>query len=265
MNFSDLNFKSPLLIAICITLVLLILSSVKQFLLFYPSKRFTTEKPDKVQEFFIKGRKNNKICVWYYSASDISPIVLFAHGNAGNISNRTHIIKEFILRGISFCMFDYRGYGKSSGNTKIETLFYDMEDTYLYLTKHMKNNRLIYAAGESIGSYPAAKLASKYQLKKLIIFYGLHSLSLTVKHLYPLLYPFVKLFVSKDLQVYRELETYNGDTLILHSKEDNIINYNNALENSKIKSNGHIKLITIGGDHNNAIIDWETVSLFIKS
>ena len=42
-------------------------------------------------------------------------------------------------------------------------------------------------------------------------------------------------------------------------------NYNNALENSKIKSNGNIKLITITGDHNNAIIDWETVSLFIKS
>ena len=93
----------------------------------------------------------------------------------------------------------------------------------------------------------------------------MHSLSLTVKYLYPLLYPFIKLFVSKDLQVYKELETYNGNTLILHSKEDNIVNYNNALENSKIKSNGNIKLITIMGDHNNAIIDWETVSLFTKS
>jgi esterase/lipase len=169
------------------------------------------------------------------------------------------------LRGISVCLFDYRGYGKSTGTTKINTLFYDMEDKYIYLTKTIQNNRTIVAAGESIGSYPAAKLANKYQLKKLIIFYGLYSLSLTIKHLYPILHPFLKLFVSKDLQVYKELETYNGDTLILHSKEDNIVNYNNAIENSKIKSYGNIKLITITGGHNNAIIDWETVSLFIKS
>ena len=44
-----------------------------------------------------------------------------------------------------------------------------MEDTYIYLTKTIQNNRTIVVAGESIGSYPAAKLANKYQLKKLII------------------------------------------------------------------------------------------------
>ena len=60
------------------------------------------------------------------------------------------------------------------------------------------------------------------------------------------------------------METYSGDTLILHSKEDKIVDYNNALENSKIKSNGTIKLITINGGHNDSIIDWESVSQFIK-
>ena len=71
------------------------------------------------------------------------------------MTNRIHIINEFKSRGISICLFDCRGYGKSSGTSNINTLFYDMEDTYKYL-KNINNQRTIVAAGESIGSYPAA-------------------------------------------------------------------------------------------------------------
>ena len=261
-----MNIKSPLLLALCITLILIILSEAKQYFLFNPDRKNINAPPEKVKEFFIQGRKKHRICVWYYSTGENSPIVLFAHGNAGNVTNRIHIINKFISRGISICMFDYRGYGKSTGITKIDTLFHDMEDTYYYLTRELNHNpNNIIIAGESIGSYPAAKLANKHNSKKLIIFYGMHSLSLTVKHLYPLMYPFIKLFISKDLQVYKELETYSGDTLILHSKEDKIVNYNNALENSKVKSNGNITLVTITGGHNDPAVDWERVNQFIKT
>lgn len=261
-----MEFKSPLLIAICITLILMILSETKQFLLFQPNKEYSVKLPDKVTEFFVQGRKRNRICVWYYSASEGSPIILFAHGNAGNISNRVHIINECMSRGISICIFDYRGYGKSSGRTNMNTMYHDMEDVYKYLIYKLKHNpEQIVIAGESIGSYPAAKLANRYQCRKLLLLYGLHSLSLTTKKLYPLLYPFVKLFISKDLRVYKELETFNGNTLILHSKEDKIVDYSNALENSKIKSNGKIQLVTIKGGHNDAVIDWEIVNQFVKS
>ena len=261
-----MNFKSPLLLAIVITLILVILSESKQYLLFYPDKKYSAKKPDRVQEFFVKGRNQNNICIWHYSEGEGMPIILLAHGNAGNISNRIHIINECMSRGISICIFDYRGYGKSTGRTTTNTLFYDMEDTYKYLVNTLNYNKSqIIIAGESIGSYPAAKLANKYQTNKLIILYGMHSLSLTVKHLYPLVYPFIKVFISKDLRVFKELERYNGNTLILHSKEDNIVDYNNALENSKIKTNGHIKLVTITGGHNNPTIDWETINQFVKS
>ena len=51
-----MEFKSPLLIAICITLILLILSEAKQFLLFQPNKEYSAKLPDKVSEFFVEGR-----------------------------------------------------------------------------------------------------------------------------------------------------------------------------------------------------------------
>lgn len=261
-----MDFKSPLLIAISITLVLVILSEAKQFLLFHPNKKYIADIPTNVKEFFVKGRNQNNICVWLYSAGEEAPIILLAHGNAGNVSNRIDIINNCMSRGLSICIFDYRGYGKSTGKTTTESIFYDIEDVYKYMIRVLKyKNEQIIIAGESIGSYPAAKLANKYQNDKLIILYGLHSLSLTTKHLYPLLYPFIKLFVSKDLRVYKELETYNGHTLIIHSKEDRIVNYNNAIENSKIKTNGNINLVTITGGHNDPNIDWEAINQFVKS
>ena len=77
-----MNFKSPLLLALIITLILVILSEAKQYLLFYPEKKYSANIPDNVRELFIKGRKQNNICIWYYSAGENTPIILFAHGNA---------------------------------------------------------------------------------------------------------------------------------------------------------------------------------------
>ena len=260
-----MNVKSPLLIAVLIMLIIVVIREVKRHLLFHPDNTNFHPKPDNVKELYIPGRNKDRLWAWYYSAGEGTPIVLFAHGNAGNITSRIHIMRQFMSRGISFLMFDYRGYGRSSGKTNIDTLFYDMEDSYKYIIRELKYNEDdILFAGESIGSYPASKMANKYQNKKLIILCGIHSLSFVVKHLYPFLYPFALVLMSGDLRVDKELTTYNGSTLILHSKEDTIIHYNNALENSKLP-NGEIKLITIQGGHNDAVIDWETVSQFIKS
>ena len=61
------DFKSPLLIDICITLIIIILHESKRYLLFHPNKTIFNPIPDYVQEIFIKGRKRNNICIWYYS------------------------------------------------------------------------------------------------------------------------------------------------------------------------------------------------------
>ena len=121
-----MDFKSPLLIAISITLVLVILSEAKQFLLFHPTKKYIADIPTNVKESFVKGRKQNNICVWLYSAGEEASIILLAHGNAGNVSNRINIINNCMSRGLSICIFDYRGYGKSTGKTTIESILVEL-------------------------------------------------------------------------------------------------------------------------------------------
>src|SRR4030067_1124309 len=52
---------------------------------------------------------------WLVPAKENSPLMLFCHGNAGNISHRVDNIRRLHDMGLSVMIFDYRGYGRSHG------------------------------------------------------------------------------------------------------------------------------------------------------
>src|SRR5215510_12924478 len=53
---------------------------------------------------------------WYAKAARPRAVVLFAHGNAGNITAHYWKIRSFCEKlNVSVLAFDYRGYGKSQG------------------------------------------------------------------------------------------------------------------------------------------------------
>lgn len=259
-----MELKKPIIIAVVLTIIFTLVNYFKHRLLYHPDKIHFAPKPEHIVEIYIPTRNGGKLCAWYYSAGEDREIVLFAHGNAGNITNRIHLMEKLTAHNISFLFFDYRGFGKSKGHSTIESTFHDMEDCYKFITNELKHSKnKIIPAGESIGSYPATKLAVKYNTDKLIILYGIHSLAMTVKGLMPVLYPIVYPFVYNDLRVGDLLKIYNGHVLILHSKTDEIVKYSNATSNNNIANNS--TLIEISGGHNTAIIDWEIIDQFIKS
>ena len=56
-----------------------------------------------------------KIAAWYIQARPERGVVLFCHGNAGNISHRLDSLRIFNHLNLSVLIFDYRGYGRSEG------------------------------------------------------------------------------------------------------------------------------------------------------
>ena len=58
-----------------------------------------------------------KLSGWFIPARNERGVVLFCHGNAGNISHRLKSIQIFHDLGLSTFIFDYRGYGLSEGKT----------------------------------------------------------------------------------------------------------------------------------------------------
>ena len=52
---------------------------------------------------------------WYVAARRPSPVMLWCHGNAGNIIHRLENLMALYDTGLSVFLFDYRGYGRSEG------------------------------------------------------------------------------------------------------------------------------------------------------
>ncbi|MFI4923088.1 MAG: alpha/beta hydrolase, partial [Burkholderiales bacterium] len=76
-----------------------------------------------------------KLHGWFVPAPHARGVVLFFHGNAGNISHRLDYLRMFRELGLSVFIFDYRGFGKSSGEPSETGTYQDAEAAWNYLVE----------------------------------------------------------------------------------------------------------------------------------
>src|SRR5512142_3318978 len=74
---------------------------------------FTTDDNVRLHGWVIRSRAPN------------APLLVWFHGNGGNITERAGIAEELARRGVSVLLFDWRGYGKSEGSPDEAALLHD--------------------------------------------------------------------------------------------------------------------------------------------
>ena len=65
--------------------------------------------------------------------ADTPGVILYAHGNAGNIGGRVHLLPQLRGLGLAVLLFDYRGYGESSGRPTVAGTRLDIEAVWQHL------------------------------------------------------------------------------------------------------------------------------------
>ena len=223
---------------------------IKRFVYFKPSSIFIPYKET------YKDITEGNLHGWYVQGTN-DKVILVCHGNGGNISHRQDIIDELNKLGYSVLIFDYSGYGRSSGVPSEEQLYRDAS-VFLeeLIKKHKKENIVLY--GESLGAAVASYIGRKYQINTLIIDSGLPSIKKYIKGKYGILKIFSFLFNEFDTEKY--VDGYKGRVLVMHSLEDEIIPFN-IINNLR---NLCTEFIEIKGTHNNRNIPWEKVDKFIN-
>jgi len=106
----------------------------------------------------------------WFIAGRSSQVLLFFHGNAGNISHRLESIRQFHDLGLSVLIIDYRGYGQSTGRTTEMGIYRDADAAWRYLIEErgiVASDIVIF--GRSLGGSVASRLASEYQPMALIV------------------------------------------------------------------------------------------------
>ena len=107
----------------------------KTYSVAYENVHFTTEDGVRLHGWYVAPKYPN------------GPVLLWAHGNAGNLSHRAENVALFQGElGAGVFIFDYRGYGKSEGRPSEEGLYADGRAAYAWLVEtHTSRARLFFS------------------------------------------------------------------------------------------------------------------------
>ena len=161
---------------------------------------------------------------WFIPANAGDDVLLFFHGNAGNISHRLDSIQIFRQLGLSVFIFDYRGYGQSTGKPSEKGTYLDAIAAYEYLVRERSVNpdHLIYF-GRSLGGAVASHLAVKHPPKALILESTFTSAPDMASRLFPI-FP-MRWLTRFSYSNIDNIKSIHCPVLIVHSPEDDIIPY----------------------------------------
>ena len=188
----------------------------------------------------------------WFIAGQSSRVLLFFHGNAGNISHRLDSIRQFQDLGLSVLIIDYRGYGQSEGRATERGMYRDAEAAWRYLTEDrgvVASEILIF--GRSLGASVASRLAAHHQPLALVVESSFTSVPDIAQDLYPWL-P-VRWLTRLNHATRDYVKEVRCPVLVVHSRDDEIIPFHHA-ERIFASANEPRTLLEIRGTHNDAFL-----------
>ncbi len=189
---------------------------------------------------------------WFIPAAPARGVVLFFHGNAGNISHRLDSIRIFHSLGLSTLILDYRGYGRSTGTPSEAGTYEDASASWRWLTESRgESAHGVVIFGRSMGGAVATWLAARVQPAGLIVESTFRSAPAVAAGLYPFLPVRALARLSFDAQAH--MARVACPVLVVHSRDDEIIPYahGQALHAAAADARG---LVTLSGGHNDGFL-----------
>lgn len=224
-------------------------------MLFLPDKEIS-QTPQEIglrfEDITLTTKDGVRIAAWFVPAEHERGVVLFCHGNAGNISHRVGSIGIFHNLGLSVLIFDYRGYGKSEGSPSEKGMYLDAEAAWAYLVNARQiNPEKIIIIGRSMGSAVAAELALNHKAGALVMESAFTSIpDMGSKH-----YPYLPIKLISRFQ-YDSINKVNRITipkLFIHSPQDEVIPFEHGVALFK-KAREPKEFLQITGNHNTGVI-----------
>lgn len=158
-----------------------------------------------------------KLHAWLFRGG--APLLIWHHGNGGNITHRAEIAIELARRGISVFLFDWRGYGRSEGTPSEGKLYLDSLAAYDYARRLTPGDIILY--GESLGGPYAAYVAARRKARCVIIENSFPSLRAVGNILYKPL-P-LGWFAPRAMATQRWLNEAGAPVLVMHGRRDAVI------------------------------------------
>ncbi len=222
---------------------------------FYPSRNIDSTPASagmKYEDLFLKTTDGLTINAWLVKSSPTAPIVIFAHGNAGTMGQRVMKVKFFHDLGFNIVIFDYRGYGRSSGSPSEGGVYLDAQAVYDYLQGRddMDHSRII-AYGASLGGAVMSELAMRRKVAGLIIESSFTCARDMARRIYPGLPTFM---MSIKFDLISKMDKITAPKVFLHSQEDQTVPYSMGQALYNRAKEPKIFITTHGGHNEGALV-----------
>jgi len=196
-----------------------------------------------------------ELSAWWIPAPAERGVILFLHGNAGNISHRLESIAIFHRLNLSVFIVDYRGYGKSTGQPSERGTYLDARTAWEYLVKQRRlpPSRIV-VFGRSLGAAIAAHLARAVAPgpAALILESPFTSAPVLAQRAYPLL-P-ARWLTRFDYATEEYVRAVRSPVLVIHSRDDEIVPF--AQGESVFRAAAEPKhFLALGGGHNTGFLE----------
>ncbi|MDR3614347.1 MAG: alpha/beta hydrolase [Candidatus Obscuribacterales bacterium] len=164
---------------------------------------------------------------WYFERPGANKIILVSHGNAGCMEHRLPLLPLLLQTGCSVFMYDYEGFGSSTGSPSMAKICDDATAAFDYITQKLDvkpENVIVY--GESIGGGATSTLSTKRKVGAIILQSTFTSFpeaaadKLVLMRLYP---AFV--FPEPTLNNLAIMKKEHAPLLLIHGMKDDLLPY----------------------------------------
>lgn len=218
-------------------------------------EKLTFCKPSKEIKFNVDGAVLSGVL---FKVKNTKGLVFFVHGNKGNVLNQEKHMKFYTDLGYDFFTFDYRSFGKSTGDNESEEQFFsDAQTVYKTMMKLYDESKTT-IIGYSLGTASAAMLAAKNRPAKLALIAPYFSLKRMTIHRYKVIPTFL---VKYPFETNVHLSKVKAPVLLVHGDNDVVLPFSGSVDLSKLLKKGDQFLPLKGQGHD----DLELNPRFCKS
>ncbi len=183
-------------------------------------------------------------------ADPTDPVVLFLHGNAGNLGLRAPQLEAFVAgTGLRTLMLDYSGYGGNPGRPSEKTAYEDAVAAFDHLVASGVEADRIVLYGESLGAAVAFGLAEHRSPAGIVAQSAFSSLSSMAWEVYPWL-PLGSLLARGAFPSASRAAELDVPLLVVHGTEDRIVPFSEGRRLHRAAGAGAELLAIEGAGHN---------------
>ena len=210
-------------------LVLIVVFLFQRNLLYHPSvdnylKDQVVNEPTEIEKIKITTKDKIDLVAWFYNKNlEKFKTILFFHGNAGSLENRTYKLNHFKDLDVNFLIIAWRGFSGNKGKPNEMGLYEDAESAIQWLRTRGVNKKNIILYGESLGTGVAVQVAQNQNYAGVILESPFTSMVNMGKKYYPF-FP-VSLLLKDKFASYKKINNISVPVLIMHGKVDKIVPY----------------------------------------